>query len=535
MTRRRPREALERLEALASRPLGAVVLFGVALASYAVVAVAWPLVGGRDLDEYLYAYVQLFDHDVLLPWSLLFRTPLTPLVAGVSLDALGGALAEPISALLFAISIVAWGVAARAFGARVTLVTAVALLLYPGYAAMFHELSSESVTACAFAIWAALFALAASRPSGTRWALAGLGIALLAYARPGNAVLLVFCLFPLVLGGRWRPQLGWAAAGAIAAILPLAAWTVHNGLRFHDYALARGGNAVIPFYRAFITDHIISPENGSASRRLATAMREHLLTRQPYRGYHVSLDELFRKGSFRVHEDLYLLSDQVFGWDDDYAVLRDAGLEGVRAHPGTYAGGVARTVWNELAAKAYFRTVPTSSPTSSSSGTEIVEGRRLPRPTEGQPIPAGQVVWISRPDQSIRQVWTSPTRWHFEFGKPGQRRSFQQIQHEVSGLFANLPDRRGNATLAHRLDQASRWYPRPLLWIVLGLAAMVVRRPPRVRLLLALPLAAFFVVLLNALGLFTDLHFFLPVAPAFVLLGIGGLLADREPASARSP
>jgi hypothetical protein len=42
-----------------------------------------------------------------------------------------------------------------------------------------------------------------------------------------------------------------------------------------------------------------------------------------------------------------------------------------------------------------------------------------------------------------------------------------------------------------------------------------------------LALAAFAVVLLNALGLFADLHFLLPVAPAFVLLGLAGLLGTR--------
>ena len=31
----------------------------------------------------------------------------------------------------------------------------------------------------------------------------------------------------------------------------------------------------------------------------------------------------------------------------------------------------------------------------------------------------------------------------------------------------------------------------------------------------------------NALGLFADLHFVLPVAPAFVLLGLAGLLGPR--------
>src|SRR6476619_6897058 len=104
------------LENLASRQLGALVVFGIGLAVYAVRAIAWPLKTGRDLDEYLLAYVQLFDRHVLLPWSMLFRTPVTPLFAGVSLDLFGGALAEPSMALLYAGSIVSWALAARYFG-----------------------------------------------------------------------------------------------------------------------------------------------------------------------------------------------------------------------------------------------------------------------------------------------------------------------------------------------------------------------------------------------------------------------------------
>jgi hypothetical protein len=36
------------------------------------------------------------------------------------------------------------------------------------------------------------------------------------------------------------------------------------------------------------------------------------------------------------------------------------------------------------------------------------------------------------------------------------------------------------------------------------------------------------IIVLNALGLFADPHFALPVAPAFVVLGAGGVLAPRR-------
>jgi hypothetical protein len=261
-------------------------------------------------------------------------------------------------------------------------------------------------------------------------------------------------------------------------------------------------------------------------------MQEHLLTREPYRSYGVTLDRLFERGSFRVHEDLYLLSDEVFGWDSDYEILRKAGVEGVRAHPGTYARGVAGTVWDELS-KAQFRVVSASTSANRAGdeapATIVVDGKRLPVPTEGEPIPAGQVVWISRPDNSIRQVWTSPTDWHFEFARPSERARFERVERRREELFDVLPDRAGNASLALRLNQLSRWFPRPWMWILLGLVAIGVRRPRGWSTLAALALAALAVVLLNALGLFADLHFVLPVAPAFVLLGLAGLLGARGP------
>lgn len=514
------------LERLASRPAGGALLFVAALGVYAFRAIGWPLTAGRDLDEYVYAYLQLLDADPVLPWSLLFRTPVTPVVAGFSLDMLDGALAEVVFALLFACSVLAWSVAARFFGPWVAIAVAVALLVYPAYGILFHAVNSEPVFATAFALWALLVVRAVDRPSTGRWAAVGLAIALVALVRPGNAVLLAFALFPLLLPGTARERTARAAALALAAVLPLAAWSAHNGVRYDEWTLARGGNAVIPFYRAFITDRIVAPENGESSRRLAGAVQRDLLTREPYRSYGVTLDDVFSSGSFRIHEDLYLLSDEVFGWDTDYAILREAGLEAVRAHPGTYAKGVAKTVWLQLS-ESLFR--GTGSPGEPGEEPEPRGGTTggLSPPTEGEPIPGGQVVWISRPDNAIRQVWRSPTDFDFAFADPALRPRFEKVERRRAELMTSFPDRRANATLALRLDQLSRWFPRPIFFIAVGLVAIAVRRPRSWPTLVAIALGALAVVVLNALGLFADRHFVLPVAPAFVLLGLGGLLGSR--------
>src|SRR6266480_1769294 len=176
--------ALAELEQLASRRRGAVILFVLGLAVYALRAVGWPLVGGRDLDEYLYDYVQILD--------------------GGAPDVANGLFAEPLMAVLFAGSVVAWATAARAYGTRAALLVAAALLVYPAYGLMFHELSSEPVFAAAFALWALLVVRAAEHPSVRRFVWVGLGLALLALIRPGNALLLVLAVFPLVLTAPWR-------------------------------------------------------------------------------------------------------------------------------------------------------------------------------------------------------------------------------------------------------------------------------------------------------------------------------------------
>jgi hypothetical protein len=507
-----------------------VILFAVALGIYAIRAIGWPLVGGRDLDEYLYDYIQFLDWHPALPWSMLFRTPATPLVIGPILDVAGGHLAEPVMAILYAGSVVAWGAAARTFSTRAALLVSAALLVYPAYGLMFHELSSEPVFAAAFALWAFLLARAAVSPSTRRFVFVGLGLALLAFVRPGNALLLVFAALPIMLRGSLRERGKWSLAFLVAGALPLVAWAALNGVRFGDYSLARGGNAVIPFYRAFITDRIVAPDNGPASRRLAEAIRRHLLTRDPYKAYGVTLSEVFSSGSFRIHEDLYVLSDQVFGWDSNYAVLRKAGVEAVEKHPGAYTSGVLHTIWQQLS-KSLFRSPPSTASAETTvqrqTATQATSAS-LPPPTEGQPIPAGQNVWISRPDNCIKDVWTSPTRHGFTFCSTRVRRQFDEVVRERDSLFANVPSRTGNRQVLLRLNQLSRWFPRPIVWIGLGLIALIWRRPRPILAASALALAALFVIVFNALGLFADPHFALPVAPAFILFAAAALFGSRS-------
>jgi hypothetical protein len=524
-----------RAAALAETRLGLALVFVAALVVWWLEALVIPLAPGRDFYTYVGAYVQLFWSNPIDLGYVLGRTPLSPLLVGGVLDPAHGALAEPAMSLLYAASVTAWFLAARAFGGGAALLTAVVMLLYPGYGILFHELSSDPASAAAFAGWSLVVVRAVFRPSVAKFALVGAGVGVLALVRPGNQVLLVFAVLPLLVALSWRRRLASLLAFVVCAAILLGAWTVHNGVLWNDYTFARGGNTGVPFYRAFLVDRIVEPDNGPASRELADAVRRDLLPEEPYRAYGIDLHEFFSEATPRMEQDLVALSNRVWGWKSDGRKLREVGIEAVRAHPSTYAKGVSKTMWQLLRQPVYRALPPAGGGGGGKAGateTIIVNGRRLPKPTEGELIPAPHEGAITTPDGSIYTVWTSPKEHHVVFAHPGDRERNLALHERMDQLGANLPDRGGNGSLTLRLNQSSRWYPPPFVWLALGIVGLVARRPARALALAAPAVAALVVIVLSALGLPAVPHYSLPVAPAFVLLAAGALLGPRARTSA---
>ena len=270
--------------------------------------------------------------------------------------------------------------------------------------------------------------------------------------------------FPLRCALPWRTRIASAAAFAVAAVSLLGLWTVHNGVRFGDYTVARGGNSRLPFERAFIFDRIVRPDNGPASRRLARAVETQLLPEEPYRSYGIHLDDFFSEPSPRMKDDLGALANQLDGWQSDERLLRKAGIEAVRTHPGTYARGVTRTVWRLLRWPILRPEPSTESDTTEETapgagGTIVVDGRRLPRPSEGQRIPASHFAGPTSPDGSIYAVWTSPNDYHLVFVHAGDEERYDALHRRIDELAAGMPDRVGSASGVRYLNLASRGFP----------------------------------------------------------------------------
>jgi len=186
-----------------------------------------------------------------------------------------------------------------------------------------------------------------------------------------------------------------------------------------------------------------------------------------------------------------------------------------------------------VASEPYYRTPRDAERTTASSSSSETTGTIPPRSSGGEAIPGGQNGWIARPDHGIRQVWTSPTTYRFEFASPQLEASYVSVQRRVAGLFAAMPTRRGNATLTSRWNQLGRWFPRPVFWLVLALVGLAIRRSARVSALVGPTLAGALVVLTTALVAPPDVRYLLPMAPAVVLLAAGALLGPRRRWSAR--
>jgi Glycosyltransferase family 87/Dolichyl-phosphate-mannose-protein mannosyltransferase len=564
----------------------AAVLFGLALAVFALQSVFLPAYPGRDMSRYLETFFQLGYDVPVYPAVLNTRGPLSALGVGVPLE-LGGWVAEILLAILYALSIVAWARVAITFGSRAAILTSALLLVFPSYGILFHQLASDSLFAAAFAGWALLLTNAIPRPSTARFALVGLGLGALVLIRPANQVLLVMALLPLVLRAPWRDRLTWAAALFVPAVALSQAWKAIAELRYGDavtlepstglLALAavsvplllpspwrsRVGAAVAVLvvaalalrglpgespaqytrsvirnesnqfvYRAFELDRIMAPENGPASRRLGDVVERELLTREPYRSYGIDVHEFFSSGSNRMFGDLTGVASG--------ADLAAATREAIREHPRKFASSIARTLWDQLANRPVYAPEAVrgagSAGAAESNETDVVvvNGRRLPKPSEGQPIPASAIgpdLWT--PGGSAEEVWTSPTEHHFVFSNPRDERRYDKLGDDVQRLSNRLPTRDGAQTVIHRLNQASHRFPPLIAFLVIGAVALTWRRLRDALVAVAPAVAGLVVIVATALVAPSVAEYAAPVSAAFVLLAAVGLVG--EPARRRQP
>jgi hypothetical protein len=524
-----------RLMAFVPTRRAGVVLFVLAVAVYWVEALGWPMAKGRDTWDYLAYYLQLADSDPPLSELQLFRTPITPLVLGLPLDLGGSGLLEVVFGILYATAILAWSALALTFGRLAALASALLLLAYPAYATLYHQASSDAIFATGLACWALLLARTLERPSGPRFAALGAGIAVLVLIRAANEILLPLALVPLFAAAPWRRRSAWTAACLAAAVLPLASWAVLNGIRYDSTTVQRGGRAWVPFLRVFTTERTISPDNGADSRRLAQLIEQQVLAKSPHAELGVTLDDYLANGSNYETVRLIALSDRVLGRDENYDVLFDSALEAIRKHPGPYLRGVADTYWDFLMQAPLREDVVPREQTAPEGPAPTYEsdGATLPNPQAHvllEAVPYG-FVWCAS-DYIDSCVVRDPA---LVWDDPAQQRRYREIVGQVRAWDAVLPAREGVSFVPEILNRVTPRFPRPPLWLIVGIVALVVRRPRGRQTILALWVSAGLVLLVHAVSQGVAPEFALPVYPVFLVTALVALAGERTSPRDGSP
>jgi hypothetical protein len=318
-----------------------------------------------------------------------------------------------------------------------------------------------------------------------------------------------------------------ALAVLVVAVVAVRGWPGQTPTQYTRSVEQAWSNQFL--YRSFELDRIMSPDNGPASRRVAELVRRELLPREPYKSYGVSVHEFFSSGSDRVFGDLLGISPG----PDLAAAVREA----ARRHPGTLASGIGHTLWDQFAVRRVYAPVPeTPAATEPAAQTKqqtqyvVINGKRLPQPSEGQPIPAsaiGPFLWT--PGGPAREVWRSPTEHSYVFSDPRDERRADRFYRQVDRLNARLPTRQANVPVVHRINQASHVFPPLLLWLALGVIGLALRRPRPALVALAPAVAGLLLIVLSALVVPAVAQYAAPVSPAFVVLAAVGLVG--EPAS----
>ena len=130
-------------------------------------------------------------------------------------------------------------------------------------------------------------------------------------------------------------------------------------------------------------------------------------------------------------------------------------------------------------------------------------------------------------------MWTSPNDYHLVFVHAGDEERYDALNRRIDELAADMPDRAGSATVVRYLNLASRGFPPPVVFLVLGVVGVALRRPENALALSTPAIAAVVVVVLSALAIEAIPYYSVPVAPAVVLLAAGGLLGATPRSSRR--
>jgi len=252
-----------------------------------------------------------------------------------------------------------------------------------------------------------------------------------------------------------------------------------------------------------------------------------VLTLPPYRRLHVSLATYFHSPSNLEAIRLIALSDRDFGRSSNYSVLFDTSWETIRHAPRDYVSSVSRTFRHFLWFRFSLEPVHRGPPPPPGPRVLHVDGRESPSPEAVSPLAqAARYGFVWCPTDAIdRCIFKHPEQI---FPVASQQRRYVQLTDRVRDWNAQLPLRNGSHWLAAKLGTLSWDLPfAALVWLLLALAGIVIRRPWAWPSLLVLLGAGLVVLFVHALSQEPQAEFSIPLTPMFALAAVAAFFGRR--------
>lgn len=415
---------------LSSRETIAVAL--VAAAVYWTLNVFIPFAEGRDVGTYALYWQGLFQSEPPYPLLMLFRTPFTPVFFGVAYEVMGKFGAQIALCLGYALVSVGVYSILASYSRWVAVFGVVLVWLNLQWFEVYNSVASEGPQSILLISWAWIAFAAMARPSKSLGLALGVATFLLIINRPANQLLLPGCFLPLLgfLVGtgrdvKWRNRWSCALVAATVAAASTAAYMGYNWARNGQFCIARLGGASVPFYRVFLQERLVRPENGPRSAELADLARRKVLTQKSFQAYGIDEQSFFEFTTSRMFDALFRASVAERGWDNDFALFRDAAWECMEANPKEFWLSYVDGVYSMLSVrdKRLFRL---SESRKRYKAFKAERDRRYATyAAQGLPIPGeGDLLtstgwWLSAvpPEEGARAdgiAWFSPRPWEYE-------------------------------------------------------------------------------------------------------------------------
>lgn len=289
---------------------------------------------GRDMSTYWSYYREFFKVEPGSKTLMLFRTPFTPLFFGLLFDFFGTVGVQVVLSVLYVVCLATVYLIGARLSVWVGFLALVLLGLDIQYFYFFFGVGSEGPQSFLIVLWIAYAFFTFQKADFRYWVLHALLVWLLILNRPGNQVMILCAFFPLLnIKMLWQRRLLLSLTFLISYGACHVVYSSYNYVRFNAFQVSTMGNALMPFYRVYLQDGFVHPENGPRSEELAQLVETKILSQDLMQRYQIDREMFFNMPTQRMYNHILQSVADEYGWEHQWLILRQVSMEAIAKYP----------------------------------------------------------------------------------------------------------------------------------------------------------------------------------------------------------